>query len=173
MGFNKYYLIPLGLLKLFEILFLIVAFSAVEDQTSNVEISKRGVETNFHLAITIITFVVAVIWFAINLFFNINYGTCIKVIVGLIHFIFGALIMIASSMYVHMVINLEGYHSYFTIKAGGAFGIIAAIFIIADGFLHLCVQQYYDEDGTDGDVKKDDKAPAETIAVPAEEMPQV
>jgi len=138
MGFNRYYLVPLGILKMLETIFLIVGFSTVVESDLN-----RGVEIKFHIAICVIAFVLCVVWFLVNIFVNISYNTILKCVVGAFHFILGALVMIASSMVIHMVVTFDGMHN---LKTGGAFGILAACCIVIDGFLHLCIKQYYDEE---------------------------
>jgi len=133
MGFTKEYMLPLGCLKLVEIFCLVVAFATVED----VRNSSEDYKILFHEVMCIIAFILAVLWFLINLCKRFTYGICMKVTVGLLHWIVGVLVIIGASILVDWY---DEFYKHHTMKTGGAFGILAAIAIIIDGFLHLLIK---------------------------------
>lgn len=154
MGCNNYYLKPIGILKLFEIIFLAIAFATVESQFSKVSISNRNDGVNFHIGACAFTFALCVLWFILNLFVNIIYKKCLKIVVAIIHLILGIVVMVAASLLLSKVASSNGFEM---LKTGCAFGIIAAIFLIIEGFLHFCIKQYYSADEARTELKKDEE----------------
>lgn len=155
MGCNNYYFIPIGILKLFEIIFLAIAFATVESVYSNASISLRPSGINFHLGVCTFTFAVCVLWFILNLFINIIYNKCFKIIVAVIHLILGIVVMVGAALLLSKVASVDGFAM---LKTGGAFGVIAAVLLIIEGLLHFCIKQYYSADEARTELKKDEEA---------------
>lgn len=134
LNIDRNFLIPFGVLKVIEIFCLMIAFSTVEGQVSGWY--YRGWQVNFHLTICIMAFVIVTIWFILDLFGVLNNITIRRknFIFALIHFIMAVFVVFASSFLTDRYSRLGNAR---TITAGGAFGIISAIFLVVDAFLRL------------------------------------
>lgn len=133
MGLNTTYLTKLGLLKVLEIICLIIAFSTLESEISAASISLRSGLLNYYLAITIIVFVLFVIWFVINCLGVVNNVNAL--ILSTVHIVFGIAIVVPSGISAHSTTSLTPH----TIKASYAFGIISSLIIFADAQFHHIV----------------------------------
>lgn len=149
MGIDSGYLIPLGALKVVEILCLLIGFSTVESTISEVSVGDRGWRYNFHIAICIIAWLYTIIWFIVSLFCLIKRENIVNIITAVAHFILGILALAAASALLDKYLEGEDlakkiakimgrtFKGSDELKAGCAFGIISGLLLIADGILHI------------------------------------
>jgi len=145
MGIDSGYLIPLGALKVVEILCLLIGFSTVESAINYVDVGNRAWRYNFHIAMCIIAWLYTIVWFIVSLFGLIKRENIVNIITAVAHFILGILTLVASSVLLANlldqidIVKIFGYTFKKTdeIKAGCAFGIISGLLLIVDGIFHI------------------------------------
>lgn len=136
MGCNTGYLATLGVLKIIETVCLVVSLATVESQMKIDALPQRHWRYKFHLSICIVSLVMVVLWFLLNLCVELFYQKCLKVCSGLVHFITGVILIVASAFLIDTLINQPQMHIR---KTGAAFGIISGSLLIIEAFLHICI----------------------------------
>ena len=134
---GKAYMVPFGALKLIEFFCTMVAWTTVVDQyNADNYVFEEGnrVRPSFHITICIVAWILSILVFILNVAVPNIAAKIDKVSYAVSHFIVGCLVLIAASLIADTFSSHSGYHTF---KAGGAFGIISAIVIIADSFLYL------------------------------------
>jgi len=143
------YIVPLGAVKIAEIICLLIGWSTVADQVRPIEIKYRSKNVNFFLAICILAWLFVIVWFICNLLklFSKLAIPMKHIVFAVIHFVFAILVLIAASLLANDTtksVTICAFNQCTTyefgndtIKAGAAFGIISALILFADGVFHI------------------------------------
>ena len=134
----KKYMLPLGIIKVFEFLFLLVAWTtSISAQTDGgTEYVKKyfdgsEVRPAFHIAMCILSWVFVVFWFILGV--GGILGKCHGIVSSIFHFVLGVMLLVASSLVTDVISGTEN-DKYLT---SCAFGLISAIVMLIDAFVHV------------------------------------
>lgn len=132
MVFTTTYNPRLCLLKIVEILCLVISFSAIESQLIS-DVSLRGYLYNYLLSISIIAFIMCIIWLIANCLIIFPYSPRFVFILSSVHIAVGVLVLIPCCILASMIRHVSRLH---TVKAGVAFGMISSMVFLVDAQFH-------------------------------------
>ena len=146
MKLNSAYLNPFGMIKGPEIFCSLVSWSLAAEMATRVTDVGNKEEIMFLLIVSPIAWLFVTVWFFVNIFMKkIRCGRAAYIILGVVHLLIGVVVLVAGVLVVVADRRYCGYERWRNpycqhddnIYVAGVFGVITAIILIIDSFVHF------------------------------------